>query len=208
MGAKELQSINFACKVSLKEACKQFSTLSLLHQNKIDINSWLEQHDNVAGLFEHFDDDNNIYLILSYCSRGSLADILHNQNRTFTVAETHCYLRQILNGLNHIHGSRIIHCDMKLENVFVDASGRARIGDFGLSVRYDGHRANFNSEMQLRNPGTVVYMAPESITRGVISYKSDVWAVAVIAYIMKLGLQPFHGYIEELTFERIKNIDY
>lgn len=116
--------------------------------------------------------------------------------------------KQIFTGLKHIHDNRIIHCDIKLENVFVDHRGVARIGDFGLSVRCDSHRANANGEIPLANQGTILYLSPELITRNMVSFKSDVWAVAVMAYIMRLGLAPFYGFQEEVTLKLIEDINY
>lgn len=207
-GKKQQNNYEFACKVLPKTAYKLFPTLSLAHQNEIDIVRGLDHHANVTGLFEHFEDTNYIYMILTYGSRGSMFDVLDAQDWKISEGEVRVYLRQILSGLNHIHASRVIHCDIKLENVFVDARGRARIGDFGLSVRYDGDAANANGKMVMPNRGTSIYLAPESITRSVMSYKTDIWAFAVLAYIVKTTLPPFDGLDDEQTFELIKSIEY
>lgn len=118
------------------------------------------------------------------------------------------YLRHILSGLNFIHRHRIIHVDLKFENVFINDQGLARIGDFGLSVRFDGHRANADGEMRCPNRGTIIYLAYESVTRGVVSYKTDVWAFAVLAYILKVKQAPFWSAAEERILDEIRDIHY
>lgn len=201
--------MKFACKVLAKAAYSRYPYLRSAHQNEIDIHSSLDHHDNVVGLFEHFNDARHIYIMLSYCCGGSLCDAMDlRESQGFTKLETQNFLHQILDGVQFIHGKRIIHGDLKLENVFIDARRFVRIGDLGLAVRYVGHRANENNEMHAPNQGTVAYLAPESIVRGVVSFKTDIWAVAVIAYTMRLGLLPFRGLNDNHTRKLISSIDY
>lgn len=199
---------HFACKVLAKDAYNQFPGLSVAHKNEIDIIGGFSHHDNVVGLFENFEDAKHIYLMVSYCSRGNLFDVLERGDWQMTDSIVRMYLCHILSGLNFIHGHRIIHVDLKLENVFVNHQGIARIGDFGMSVRFDGHRANADGEMKYPNRGTIIYLAYESVTRGVVSYKTDVWAFAVLAHILKVGQAPFYSANEERILDEIQNIRY
>lgn len=117
-------------------------------------------------------------------------------------------MRQLVDGVKFIHRNGIIHCDLKLGNVFVDWMLTLRIGDFGSALRYDRQSANANGEVYAPNRGTITYLAPESISRGMMSYKTDIWAIAVMAYNMRLGLSPFRGVNFEHTCKRIKDIEY
>lgn len=166
-------------------------------------------HPNVIDFIEAFDDTDNVYIVLSMCSQRSLYDLqMCQQNGRFTEIQCRDYIRQVMNGLKFLQHNRIIHRDLKPDNVLVDSHFRARICDFGLSMWYDHSQANGNDEMCSSVCGTLSYMAPEIFLRKRVSYKSDVWAVAVMAYYMRLGCQPFYGFSERRTFERIVSIDY
>lgn len=163
--------IDFACKVLAKKSWKIDLNLLDAYRDEVAIHAGLNSHDHVVGFWESFSDAQHAYIIMAYCAKGSLFDLQQRQKRPFTQFETQSYLRQILEGLNFIHGNRIVHCDLKTGNVLVNANGWARIGDFGAALRYDGHRANADEEMIVPIRGTVPYWAPESITRGAFSKK-------------------------------------
>lgn len=204
----EGQFNDYACKVLAKGAYKQFPDLPVAHKNEIDIVVGLSHHDHVVGLFDHFDDAKHIYLIFSYCSRGSLFDLLEKANWQMADSIVRVYRRHILSGLEFIHRYRIIHVDLKLQNVFVNHQGLARIGDFGMSLRFDGHLANANGEMNCPNPGTIIYQAYESVVRRVVSFRTDVLAFAVLAYIMKVGRAPFWSTTRKGILDEIRDIHY
>lgn len=107
---------------------------------------------------------------MEYCERLTLRDLIRKDlpNRS---DETWRLLRQLLEGLVHIHSIGILHRDLKPENVFIDATGNPRIGDFGLatsghSVRADqGSSGNGRSGDMTGNVGTTLYVAPELLTK-------------------------------------------
>ncbi|XP_032076645.1 inactive serine/threonine-protein kinase PLK5-like [Thamnophis elegans] len=102
-------------------------------QREIELHSRLH-HRNIVGFRRHFADQENIYLVLEYCSRKSLAHILKVQ-RTLTEPEVRFYLKQITSGLQYLHLQGIIHRDLKLSNVFITERMQAKIGDLGLATR-------------------------------------------------------------------------
>ncbi|KAM6459796.1 inactive serine/threonine-protein kinase PLK5-like isoform 3-T3 [Liasis olivaceus] len=102
-------------------------------QREIELHSQLH-HRNIVGFHRHFADQENIYMVLEYCSRKSLAHILKVRGM-LTEPEVRFYLKQIINGLQYLHQQGIVHRDLKLSNVFITKSMQVKIGDLGLATR-------------------------------------------------------------------------
>jgi len=96
-------------------------------------------------------------------------------------------LREVVEGVAHAHAAGVVHRDLKPANVIVDASGHARVIDFGLAKAPDSERLTLTGALV----GTPAYLAPEAF-RGLASGKGgDVWALGVIAYWLLTDAHPF-----------------
>lgn len=200
---------DYACKVLSKKRIKSSSKLFDAYRAEIGIHLQLGHHDNIVDFIESFHDANQVYTIQSICAQGSLLDLQKRQHKTFDEHRCKYYIQQVINGLAFLHSNRIIHRDLKSANVFLDWRFCARIGDFGFAMRYDSSQANENDEMNTPFVcGTRNFLAPEILTRKCVSFKSDVWAVAVMAYYMRVGKCPFDGRTNIETYQRIVHIDY
>uniref|UniRef100_A0A8C3RXK2 Serine/threonine-protein kinase PLK n=1 Tax=Chelydra serpentina TaxID=8475 RepID=A0A8C3RXK2_CHESE len=142
-------------------------------------------HRHVVGFHRHFADRDNIYMILEYCSRKSLAHIL-KARKTLTEPEVRYYLRQIIAGLRYLHQQGIIHRDLKLSNFFLTKNMQVKIGDLGLATRDEqaGRRRGVVC-------GTPNYLAPEVIAKKGHSFQSDIWALGCVMYTALTGCSPF-----------------
>ena len=92
------------------------------------------RHKNVVQFFKHFEDGDNIYIMLENCSRKSLVHVL-KARVTVTEPETRYYMAALCQGVEYIHSQNIIHRDLKLGNLFLTANMSVKIGDFGLATR-------------------------------------------------------------------------
>ncbi|XP_074979254.1 inactive serine/threonine-protein kinase PLK5 isoform X5 [Caretta caretta] len=153
-------------------------------EREIELHSHLN-HRHVVGFHRHFADRGNIYMILEYCSRKSLAHIL-KARKTLTEPEVRYYLRQIVAGLCYLHQQGIIHRDLKLSNFFLTKNMQVKIGDLGLATRDE-------QASQRRGVvcGTPNYLAPEVIAKKGHSFQSDIWALGCIMYTALTGCSPF-----------------
>ncbi len=95
---------------------------------------------------------------------------------------------QILHGLKHAHSKSIIHCDLKPSNIFICNDGTVKILDFGISQTI--RDAKNNSKNELR--GTIEYMAPEIISGGKTSIKSDFYSLGVLLFKMASNRLPYN----------------
>lgn len=156
----------------------------------------------MVDFIESFNDANHIYMIQSLCPNHSLRDLLKHRGVVRT-HECRYFINQILKGVEYIHKLQIIHRDLKLSNILIDANMQMKICDFGLAIS--------ESDAQLEADivcGTTNYLAPEVIDLKGFKRRSDVWAIGVIAFILLYGYKPFEAENEKATYERISRADY
>ena len=98
--------------------------------------------------------------------------------------------RQIILGIQHIHSKKIVHRDIKLENILIDLNNRIKICDFGIGIMLDSEEELIHEQC-----GTPMYMAPEIILNskkeGYKGYPVDIWSAGIALYIMLSGTLPF-----------------
>ncbi|CAK4032987.1 kinase Gcn2 [Lecanosticta acicola] len=131
-----------------------------------------------------------LYIQMELCDRRSLRDLIR---KGMDEDEAWRYMRQITEGLAHIHGHGIIHRDLKPENIFIDATLNPKIGDFGLATtgRYTDLQAGSQSkgspnDTMTRSVGTALYTAPEllSTSRSAYNEKVDIYSLGIMFFEM------------------------
>lgn len=169
--------------------------------NEIRIHRKLK-HKHIVEFIESFENEKFIYMIQSLCPNHSLRD-LQKHRGTFSNQECRYFINQTLRGLQYIHEREIIHRDLKPSNILIDANMQMKIGDFGLAIHFDDPRLLSRSLC-----GTTNYLAPEVINRNGFTYKSDVWAVGVITFVLCFGHKPFDADDLYETHQRIVRANY
>ncbi|PUU73264.1 hypothetical protein B9Z19DRAFT_1035320 [Tuber borchii] len=161
-------------------------------------------HPNVVKFVECFEDCDNIYMILELCPNKSLMDMLRARKR-FTEPETRFFLLQLLGALKYMHGKKVIHRDLKLGNIFLDADMNIKIGDFGLAALLVNE-----SDRKRTICGTPNYIAPEVLFGSGKegqghSFEVDLWGVGVIMYAMLVGKPPFQAGDVNVIYQKIRH---
>ena len=144
-------------------------------------------HPNVVNVFDQGQDSDMAYLVMEYLPGITLRDLLH-ENDSLTTDQTLDILEAVLAGLSAAHKAGIVHRDLKPENVLLADDGRIKIGDFGLA-----RAASANTATGAALLGTIAYLSPELVTRGIADTRSDIYAVGIMTYEMLTGTQPFVG---------------
>lgn len=142
------------------------------------------KHENVIGIYDSFETQKHICFVMALCSGGDLYSYIKKRHRINEVTAKY-FFRQILLGIESIHKAGVIHRDIKLENIMLDATGTIKIGDFGISRRINPNKK------YTEQAGTPAYMAPEIVKQGYSGFQSDMWSAGVCLFAMLVGSVPF-----------------
>ncbi|GAA1624380.1 Stk1 family PASTA domain-containing Ser/Thr kinase [Leucobacter chromiireducens subsp. solipictus] len=144
-------------------------------------------HPNLVNVYDQGQDAGRTYLVMEYLPSITLRDLLKQQTH-LTAEQTMEIGEAVLSGLAAAHRADIVHRDIKPENVMLADDGRIKLGDFGLARAVS---ANTTTGQALL--GTIAYLSPELVTRGVADARSDLYAFGIMFYEMLTGTQPFTG---------------
>ncbi|MFV0433217.1 MAG: Stk1 family PASTA domain-containing Ser/Thr kinase [Leucobacter sp.] len=144
-------------------------------------------HPNLVNVFDQGHDRGRTYLVMEYLPSITLRELLKQQKR-LTADQTMEISEAVLSGLAAAHHAGIVHRDLKPENVLLADDGRIKLGDFGLARAVS---ANTTTGQALL--GTIAYLSPELVTRGIADERSDLYAFGIMLYEMLTGSQPFTG---------------
>src|SRR5512132_3663528 len=136
-------------------------------------------HPNVVQVFDVGEDDDRPYIVMEHVEGGTLADRLSRGRRSLDRSEALRLLGQLCEGLGHAHSKKLVHRDIKPQNLLLrDSDDCLKITDFGIARPAE-------ETTRLTRPGKVVgtdhYMAPEQLADGNITPAVDVYACGVVA---------------------------
>lgn len=131
-----------------------------------------------------------VFIVMEMVEGHTLREYLEESGK-FSVAQALQYLTAILGALAAAHKLGIIHRDIKPENILISNDGRIKIADFGLA-----HGALIGSTLTAESSvvlGSVSYLSPEQVQRGISDSRSDVYSTGILAYELLVGEKPFSG---------------
>ncbi|KAI3380537.1 hypothetical protein SNEBB_010548 [Seison nebaliae] len=201
---KNNEQTDFAAKYVKKKRSKRSPTGLMREDILREIQILLPlNHENIIKLLDSFEEEKHIVLILELVKGGELFDYIYEKDH-LVEKEASQFLHQILNGIDYIHKRKILHLDLKPENIMLydKTNCQIKIIDFGISRIFDEkepYRALF---------GTPEFVAPEIVAYEPVAYQSDMWAFGVITYILLSGCSPFLGETDTETFQNVSTIDY
>ena len=150
-------------------------------------------HPNVITYFSSFSENGNFYIILEYINGGSLEDLkkrAQKEGKVLTEEKVWDFLVQILAGLMYLHeNKKIIHRDIKPDNILFDKEGNIKITDFGISAV---NKVGVDDIIGFHNTciGPLQYMAPEVVNGGSYTFKSDIYMLGLTFFNIMSGQLP------------------
>jgi serine/threonine-protein kinase len=131
-----------------------------------------------------------VFLVMELVEGSTLRDYL-NEKGSLTVEQTFQLITPVLSALSAAHRIGIIHRDIKPENILISKDGRIKVADFGLARNISmGQTMTAESSVVL---GSVSYLSPEQVQRGVADARSDIYAVGIVLFEMLTGSKPYSG---------------
>ncbi|XP_062514832.1 serine/threonine-protein kinase PLK4-like [Corticium candelabrum] len=154
-------------------------------RNEVEIHCQLK-HPSVLELYNFFEDDKYVYLVLEICHNGELQRFLSSHSQVFSEKEAASYLAQIIDGLEYLHSHGIVHRDMTLSNLLLTKDMSVKIADFGLATKL-----SMPDEKHLTMCGTPNFISPEIVARQPHGLGTDVWSLGCMLYTFFTGFPPF-----------------
>ncbi|SDD02586.1 serine/threonine protein kinase [Sanguibacter gelidistatuariae] len=145
-------------------------------------------HPGLVAVYDQGVDGDTSYLTMEYVDGTNLRRRMQDEG-TLTVRECLSVVDDVLDALAAAHRQNLVHRDIKPENILLAADGRVKVADFGLARAVTEVTSTTTGTIL----GTVAYLGPELIARGLCDTRTDIYAVGVMAYEMLTGAQPFVG---------------
>ena len=176
-------------------------------RNEIDILKKLS-HPNIVKIYEFFISENHYYIITEYCKEGELFSYIKNK---YSERQLAVLFYQVFSGLCYLHENKILHRDIKLENIMISEKEKdnstgeelfwVKIIDFGTAKLFE------KNKKEKEVVGSSYYIAPEVLKQN-YNEKCDTWSVGVILYMTLVGRAPFDGKDDEEIINKISSVDY
>ncbi|EGR34884.1 hypothetical protein IMG5_001130 [Ichthyophthirius multifiliis] len=170
----------------LEFALKQIHNKKLKKLMLAEINALKSvQSKYIVGYHEYFYDKQNIpCIVMELCEGGTLNDYMKKfPYNCIPEKQAMMIFVKILIGMKAIQRAKLIHRDIKLQNIMMDKYNQPKIGDFGLATHTD--------KKQEQNAGTPIYMAPEILMGATYDQQVDIWSLGVLLFIMLFNDFPF-----------------
>ncbi|XP_037352325.1 LOW QUALITY PROTEIN: NUAK family SNF1-like kinase 2 [Talpa occidentalis] len=198
--AREKSGRLVAIKLIRKDKIKDEQDLINIRR-EIEIMSSLN-HPHIIAIHEVFENSSKMVIVMEYASRGDLYDYISERPRLSERDARH-FFRQIVSAVHYCHQNGVVHRDLKLENILLDANGNIKIADFGLSNLY--HQGKFLQTFC----GSPLYASPEIINgKPYTGPEVDSWSLGVLLYILVHGTMPFDGQDHKTLVRQISNGAY
>ena len=185
---------------------KVIEKLGIIQQNMVDqMNREIEimyllNHPHCLPLKNHFEDDNNFYLVMPLAVKGQLYRFL-KKFKKLDERTTAQILRETISALQYLHNFKppIIHRDIKPENLLLNEGGRILLADFGWS--------NFKGgDVRKTFCGTPEYIAPEMLLKKGHDTRVDIWSIGILMFELLAGYSPFVAKNNQELYQNIRRL--
>ena len=162
------------------------------------------EHPNIIHFREVQNHNNYLFIVMDYADGGDLSMKIKEQNGKFFPEDKILdWFTQVCLAIKHIHDRRILHRDIKSQNIFLMKNGQVKLGDFGIAKCLD-----HTIDKAKTYVGTPYYLSPEIINSQPYDFKSDIWSLGVLLYEMCALKMPFDASNLPQLYIKIINCNY
>lgn len=161
-------------------------------------------HPFIVQMYESFQNEAKLFIVLEYCAGGNLTRILRKNKvhgkALLSESEARHYICEVILAIEHLHQNSIIYRDLKPDNILISSDGHVKLTDFGLSKRIGG-------EFEISNSfcGSKAYMTPEMLENKPHGKSIDWYGVGALLYELLVSIPPYFNQDEDKLYENIKN---
>jgi eukaryotic-like serine/threonine-protein kinase len=145
-------------------------------------------HSNVVGVIDAGEDGGHPYIVFEYVEGETVKQRIRRSGQ-LPVSDALAYAIEIGQGLAVAHGRRMVHRDVKPQNVLIDPDGRAKVTDFGIARQLETEAVTATGRVL----GTTDYVSPEQAMGHRVDPRSDIYSLGIVLYEMLVGDVPFHA---------------
>ena len=144
------------------------------------------EHPNIVNIYDVGSENRMHYIVMEYIEGITLKTYIEKRGK-IQFNEAVSIAIQVSNGIRAAHNKRIVHRDIKPQNIMISTEGKVKVTDFGIA-----HAASSNT-VNSDVMGSVHYTSPEQARNGFVDYKSDIYSLGIVMYEMVTGKVPFSG---------------
>lgn len=198
----------YAMKIVDRYRCERLKKTADLYMEKHCLQR--TNHCNIIKMLGWFSDNTNIFVMLEECLGGELWELIKTVG--CPVPRARYYLAQLINAVTYLRDARIVHRDLKAENVMLTELGVVKLIDFGTAKDLENPHIKGAGNASRHKVfedyvGTPQFMPKEVIENKCSDHRSDVWSLGCTIFQVLSGCPPFHDRSEYLIFQRVIAMD-
>jgi eukaryotic-like serine/threonine-protein kinase len=145
-------------------------------------------HPNIVSIYDVGEEDDIYYIVMEYVAGNTLKQYIQ-QHAPLHPREVINIMEQLTSAISHAHHNRIVHRDIKPQNILIDHDGTVKVTDFGIAVAFSSTTITQTNSVL----GSVHYLSPEQARGGMATSKSDLYSLGIVMFELLTGRVPFSG---------------